>query len=196
MPDLVFKDLCIDVTAGGGRPEAVARFWGTALLQPVIEHEGGDFHLEPPMGGSKERTIWINVVPEAPAGQRQRQRTTAAHMPPIGRAGAGAERARARPRSYRGRRRGRAVAHRHLVGRTHRWHRRHSPGHRLRVGGGGRRLSVHVLGVQPCARAQDHQEPGAPGREDGRRHDRRPGRRLTELSKVRRRVAARASATA
>ena len=69
MPDVVFKDLCIDVTAGGGRPEAVARFWGAALHQPVVEHEGGDFHLEPPMGGSKERTIWINAVLEPPAGK-------------------------------------------------------------------------------------------------------------------------------
>jgi hypothetical protein len=69
MPDLVFKDLCIDVTAGSGRPEEVARFWGAALMQPVVEHEGGDFHLEPPVGGSKERTIWINVVPEAPSGK-------------------------------------------------------------------------------------------------------------------------------
>lgn len=69
MPDVVFKDLCIDVTSGGGRPEAVARFWGSALSQPVVEHEGGDFHLEPPLGGSKERTIWINGVPEATAGK-------------------------------------------------------------------------------------------------------------------------------
>ncbi len=69
MPDVVFKDLCIDVTAGGGRPEAVARFWGAALRQPVVEHESGDFHLEPPAGGSKERTVWINAVPEPPAGK-------------------------------------------------------------------------------------------------------------------------------
>ncbi len=69
MPDVVFKDLCIDVTAGEGRPEAVARFWSAALHQPVVEHEGGDFHLEPPMGGSKERTIWINGVPEQAAGK-------------------------------------------------------------------------------------------------------------------------------
>ena len=69
MPDVVFKDLCIDVTAGEGRPEAVALFWSAALHQPVVEHEGGDFHLEPPMGGSKERTIWINGVPEQAAGK-------------------------------------------------------------------------------------------------------------------------------
>lgn len=69
MPDVVFKDLCIDVTIGGGRPEAVARFWGTALHQPVVPHEGGNFHLEPPMGGSKERTVWINRVPEPIAGK-------------------------------------------------------------------------------------------------------------------------------
>jgi hypothetical protein len=69
MPDVAFKDLCIDVTAGRGRPGAVAKFWGAALHQPVVEHEGGDFHLEPPMGGSKERTIWINSVIEPIAGK-------------------------------------------------------------------------------------------------------------------------------
>lgn len=69
MPDVVFKDLCIDATEGDGRPEAVAQFWGAALSQPVVPHEDGSAHLEPPMGGSKERTIWINVVPEAAAGK-------------------------------------------------------------------------------------------------------------------------------
>lgn len=69
MPDVVFKDLCIDVTEGAGRPAAVAQFWGKALAQPVVQHEDGSAHLEPPMGGSTERTIWINTVPEAPAGK-------------------------------------------------------------------------------------------------------------------------------
>ena len=69
MPDVVFKDLCIDVTLGDGRPRAVAQFWSAALRQPVVEHEGGDFHLEPPMGGSKERTVWINGVPEPISGK-------------------------------------------------------------------------------------------------------------------------------
>ena len=69
MPDVVFKDLCIDVTLGEGRPRAVAQFWGAALQQPVVEHEGGDFHLEPPMGGSTERTVWINGVPEPIVGK-------------------------------------------------------------------------------------------------------------------------------
>jgi hypothetical protein len=64
VPDVAFKDLCIDVTAGEGRPEAVARFWATALGQPVVAHDDGGFHLDPPDGGPKERTVWINVVPE------------------------------------------------------------------------------------------------------------------------------------
>ncbi len=69
MPDVVFKDLCIDATAGAGRPLAVASFWSAALQQPLVAHEDGSFHLDPPMGGSKERTIWINVVPEEPTGK-------------------------------------------------------------------------------------------------------------------------------
>ena len=41
MPDVAFKDLCIDVTEGEGRPAAVAKFWSTALGQPVVTHDDG-----------------------------------------------------------------------------------------------------------------------------------------------------------
>jgi len=67
MAAVAFKDLCIDVTAGDGRPSAVAKFWGAALGQKVIAHDDGDFHLAPPTGGPAERTVWINAVPEAPS---------------------------------------------------------------------------------------------------------------------------------
>jgi hypothetical protein len=69
MPDLAFKDLCIDVTAGDGRPAAVAAFWGAAFDQPVVNDDDGDSHLGPPEHGPKQRTIWINNVPEAIAGK-------------------------------------------------------------------------------------------------------------------------------
>ncbi|HSB85413.1 MAG TPA: VOC family protein [Ilumatobacteraceae bacterium] len=69
MPDVAFKDLCIDVTAGDGRPAAVASFWGAALGQPVVAHDDGSFHLGPPENGPKQRTVWINAVPEAIAGK-------------------------------------------------------------------------------------------------------------------------------
>jgi hypothetical protein len=64
MPDVAFKDLCIDVSAGDGRPEAVGAFWSEALHQPLVVHDDGDRHLDPPPGGPKERTVWINTVPE------------------------------------------------------------------------------------------------------------------------------------
>ncbi len=64
MPDVSFKDLCIDVTAGEGRLAAVARFWAKALDQPLVTHDDGEFHLGPPEGGSKSRVVWINSVPE------------------------------------------------------------------------------------------------------------------------------------
>jgi hypothetical protein len=64
MPDVAFKDLCIDVTAGQDRAEKVATFWSTALDQPIVRHDDGEFHLDPPAGGPKQRTIWINSVPE------------------------------------------------------------------------------------------------------------------------------------
>ena len=69
MAAVAFKDLCIDVTAGEGRPAAVAAFWGAALGQKVIKHADGDFHLAAPQGAPTERTVWINTVPEPPAGK-------------------------------------------------------------------------------------------------------------------------------
>jgi hypothetical protein len=69
MADVSFKDLSIDVTAGDGRPAAVAAFWGAALNQPVVTHDDGGFSLGPPEGGSKNRVVWINEVSEPIAGK-------------------------------------------------------------------------------------------------------------------------------
>jgi hypothetical protein len=69
MPDVSFKDLCIDVTAGDGRPAAVAKFWSSALDQPVVTHDDGGFSLGNPEGGSKNRVVWINEVSEPIAGK-------------------------------------------------------------------------------------------------------------------------------
>jgi hypothetical protein len=66
VPDVSFKDLCIDVTAGEGRPEAVAAFWSAALGQPVKTHDDGGLRLDPPAGGEKNRIVfWVfHSVPE------------------------------------------------------------------------------------------------------------------------------------
>jgi Glyoxalase-like domain len=64
MPDVAFKDLCIDVTAGDGRPAAVAAFWSVALEQPINDHHGEGFSLDPPAGGEKNRVVWFCEVPE------------------------------------------------------------------------------------------------------------------------------------
>lgn len=69
MADVAFKDLCIDVTAGDGRPEAVARFWGAALGQPVVVDDDGEFALDPPEGGPPQRRVWFCEVPEPAAGK-------------------------------------------------------------------------------------------------------------------------------
>ncbi len=69
MPDVAFKDLCIDVTAGDGRPAAVAAFWSAALGQPVIEQDDDGARLGPPENGPKQRTVWILSVPEPIAGK-------------------------------------------------------------------------------------------------------------------------------
>ena len=64
VPDVAFKDLCIDVTAGRDRPAAVARFWAAALGLETSGAGGEDSKLSPPPGGAEERTIWVNAVPE------------------------------------------------------------------------------------------------------------------------------------
>jgi hypothetical protein len=69
MPDVAFKDLCIDVAAGHGRAAAVAAFWSAALGQPVVEHRDGGLYLGPPEGGPKNRVLWINEVPEPVTGK-------------------------------------------------------------------------------------------------------------------------------
>ena len=69
MSDVSFKDLCIDVTAGDERAAAVANFWATALDQPVVRDDEGEFHLGAPEGGSRSRVVWIDSVPEPIAGK-------------------------------------------------------------------------------------------------------------------------------
>ena len=64
VPDVAFKDLCIDVTAGAGRPDAVVKFWSKALDQEAVADPDGSFHLAPPPGGPKSRSVWINPVAE------------------------------------------------------------------------------------------------------------------------------------
>lgn len=69
MVDVAYKDLCIDVTAGIGRPAAVARFWADVLGLDISTAGGEDFKLSAPDDGPPERTIWINAVPEDIAGK-------------------------------------------------------------------------------------------------------------------------------
>lgn len=69
MPDVAFKDLCVDVTAGDGRPEAVARFWGAALDQAVEHLDDGEYALVAPEGGLASRRVWFCDVPEPAAGK-------------------------------------------------------------------------------------------------------------------------------
>src|SRR5690349_20111677 len=65
MVDVVFQDLCQDVTAGADRPAAVAAFWAGALGLSISEAGGEDSKLSPPAGDATSRTIWVNAVPEA-----------------------------------------------------------------------------------------------------------------------------------
>ncbi len=57
MAELTFRDLCIDAS----RPDVVGPFWAALLGQEPVPQEGGDFRLD---GVPKERTIWVNAVPE------------------------------------------------------------------------------------------------------------------------------------
>ncbi len=69
MADVAFKDLCIDVTAGDGRPAAVARFWGAVLGQEVEHLDDGEYALAPPPEGPTSRRVWFCEVPESAAGK-------------------------------------------------------------------------------------------------------------------------------
>jgi hypothetical protein len=58
MPDVAFKDLCLDAS----RPDVVAPFWGALLGQEAVRQDNGDYKL---VGEPASRTIWVNGVPEA-----------------------------------------------------------------------------------------------------------------------------------
>jgi hypothetical protein len=58
VPDVAFKDLCLDTT----QPEAVGPFWRDLLGLAGVRQAGGDWSLT---GSPKERAIWVNTVPEA-----------------------------------------------------------------------------------------------------------------------------------
>ncbi|MGB8649569.1 MAG: VOC family protein [Mycobacteriales bacterium] len=62
MPDVAFKDLCLDAL----RPELVGPFWAALLGLEAHAQEGGDYQLR---GEPKERTVWVNRVPEPLAGK-------------------------------------------------------------------------------------------------------------------------------
>ncbi|MCW2601449.1 MAG: hypothetical protein JWM02_3278 [Frankiales bacterium] len=62
MPDVAFKDLCIDAN----RPELVGPFWAELLGQEAVRQDSGDYRLE---GVPQERTVWVNTVPERQVGK-------------------------------------------------------------------------------------------------------------------------------
>jgi hypothetical protein len=57
MPDVAFKDLCLDTTV----PDLAAPFWATMLGLDAGRQDSGDYRLSSPV---PERTIWVNTVPE------------------------------------------------------------------------------------------------------------------------------------
>jgi hypothetical protein len=64
MPDVAYKDLCIDAN----RPDLVGPFWAALLGQEAVRQDDGDYRLE---GVPKERTVWINTVPEPMTGKNR-----------------------------------------------------------------------------------------------------------------------------
>ena len=57
MPDVTFKDLCLDTT----RPDEAGPFWGDLLGLRAQRQSGGDWVLR---GERPEQTVWVNTVPE------------------------------------------------------------------------------------------------------------------------------------
>ena len=62
MPDVSFKDLCLDAQ----NPAVVGPFWARLLGLKAVAEEEGDYQLT---GDSPERTIWVNGVPEPLQGK-------------------------------------------------------------------------------------------------------------------------------
>ena len=58
MPDVAFKDLCLDTT----RPDVVGPFWRDLLGLHGTRQDNGDWSLT---GTPKQRAVWVNTVPEA-----------------------------------------------------------------------------------------------------------------------------------
>jgi hypothetical protein len=58
VPDVTFKDLCIDAA----RPDVVAEFWAAVLGLRLERHEDGNAHL---VGPTKQHTVWVTGVAEA-----------------------------------------------------------------------------------------------------------------------------------
>lgn len=57
MPDVAFKDLCLDTTI----PEQAAPYWASLLELEPKRQDNGDYLLASPVS---QRTIWVNTVPE------------------------------------------------------------------------------------------------------------------------------------
>ena len=57
VPDVAFKDLCLDTT----RPDVVGPYWRDLLGLRGVRQDGGDWSLT---GTPKERGVWVNTVPE------------------------------------------------------------------------------------------------------------------------------------
>jgi hypothetical protein len=64
VPDVAFKDLCIDAD----RPDVVGPFWADLLGLEAVRQDDGDYRLE---GVPKERTVWINAVAEPLTGKNR-----------------------------------------------------------------------------------------------------------------------------
>jgi hypothetical protein len=57
MPDVRFKDLCLDTTV----PDLAGPFWRDLLALSGERQDNGDWSLT---GELKEQTVWVNTVPE------------------------------------------------------------------------------------------------------------------------------------
>ncbi|MCU1601298.1 MAG: hypothetical protein JWO22_2007 [Frankiales bacterium] len=57
MPDVAFKDLCLDTT----RPDEVGPYWRDLLGLSGARQDGGDWSLT---GRPQQRAVWVNTVPE------------------------------------------------------------------------------------------------------------------------------------
>jgi hypothetical protein len=65
MPNVRFRDLCLDAADAAG----LSKFWSSVLGTTATDVDDGGYRVEPRPGGQKATRIWVDPVPEERIGK-------------------------------------------------------------------------------------------------------------------------------